>query len=286
MCGRSVSAAFMLDMSKPPAHLPAFGVKRIAHVNFYGTWTLYAKEVRRFLKVYQQTLTAPAVTTLLYLAIFVVAIGQQGKFVLGVRFADFIAPGLIIMAMIQNAFANTSSSMIIGKVQGSIIDTLMPPLSPTELTLAFVAGAVTRGFLVGLSVWLAILLLPNIDVHIHALWAVLYFGFMGTIMLGLLGILTGLWAEKFDHSAAITNFIVQPLSLLSGTFYTLASLPTPWREISLFNPFFHIIDGFRYGFIGVADAPLLPGALALLALNGVLWLLCYSLFKSGWHTRA
>jgi ABC-2 type transport system permease protein len=270
-------------MSTP---LPPFGVKRIPLWNGPGTWTLYLKEVRRFLKVYQQTLTAPAVTTLLYLAIFVVGIGQSGKTVLGIRFADFIAPGLIVMAMIQNAFANSSSSLVIGKVQGSIIDMLMPPLSPSELTLAYVAGAVTRAFLVGLAVWAAVWLLPGVNVRIHNLGAVIFFGLMGSMMLAMLGILTGLWAEKFDHSAAITNFVVQPLSLLSGTFYSISVLPEPWHSISLFNPFFHVIDGFRYGFIGVADAPLLPGAIALLLLNAGLWWLCYALFKSGWRTRA
>jgi ABC-2 type transport system permease protein len=266
--------------------LPAFGARPIAVINRFGLWTLYLKEVRRFLKVYTQTLLAPCVTTLLYLAIFVVAIGGTGKKLLGVPFADFIAPGLVVMTMLQNSFANSSSSLIIGKVQGSIIDILMPPLSPGELVMAYVAGAVTRALLVGAVVCLAVWLMPGVDLHIHNIGAILYFGIMGSALLALMGILTGLWAEKFDHSAAITNFVVQPLSMLSGTFYTLAKLPPFWAKVSLFNPFFHIIDGFRYGFIGAADAPLLPGAIALLLINALLWFLCVRLFRSGWRTRA
>jgi ABC-2 type transport system permease protein len=266
--------------------LPPFGARPIALVNGYGLWTLYLKEVRRFLKVHTQTLLAPCITTLLYLAIFVVAIGGTGKQLLGVPFADFIAPGLIVMTMLQNSFANSSSSIIVGKVQGSIIDILMPPLSPGELVTAYVAGAVTRAVLVGAAVCLAVLLLPGVDLHFHSLSAILFFGVMGSTLLALMGILTGLWAEKFDHTAAITNFVVQPLSMLSGTFYTLDKLPNFWAKVSLFNPFFHIIDGFRYGFIGSADAPLLPGAIALTIINAVLWIICVRLFRSGWRTRA
>jgi ABC-2 type transport system permease protein len=266
-------------------NLPPYGARPIAVVNSYGLWTLYFKEVRRFLKVYTQTLLAPCVTTLLFLAVFVVAIGGNGRRLLGVPFADFIAPGLIVMTMIQNSFANTSSSIMIGKVQGSIIDILMPPLGPGELVLAYVAGAVTRAILVGLTVCVAVLLLPGVDLHLHSIAIIAFFGIMGSTLLALIGILTGLWAEKFDHNAAITNFIVQPLSMLSGTFYTLERLPAFWANISLYNPFFHIIDGFRYGFIGTSDAPLLPGAITLVAINAALWLICVMLFRSGWRTR-
>lgn len=265
--------------------IPPFGARPIAVVNSYGLWTLYYKEVRRFLKVYTQTLLAPCITTLLYLAVFVVAIGGGGRHLLGVPFADFIAPGLIIMTMIQNSFANSSSSIIIGKVQGSIIDILMPPLSPGELVMAYVCGAVTRALLVGMVVCIAVLLLPGVDLHYHSLIAILFFGIMGSAMLSLIGILTGLWAEKFDHTAAITNFIVQPLSMLSGTFYTLDRLPGVWGKVSQFNPFFHIIDGFRYGFIGASDAPLLPGAIALVVINMLLWFASVMLLRSGWRIR-
>jgi ABC-2 type transport system permease protein len=265
--------------------LPPFGAKPFALLNRYGLWTLYTKEVRRFLKVYSQTLLAPCITTLLYLAVFVVALGGSGRRLLGVPFPDFIAPGLIIMAMLQNSFANTSSSIIIGKVQGSIIDVLMPPLSPGELMAAYVGGAVTRALMVGFVVCIAVLLLPGVDLHIHNIGIILFFGIMGSALLALMGVLTGLWAEKFDHAAAITNFIVQPLSMLSGTFYTLDRLPGTWAKVSVFNPFFHIIDGFRSGFIGAADAPLMPGAITLTVINILLWLLCVHLLRTGWRTR-
>jgi ABC-2 type transport system permease protein len=266
--------------------LPPFGQKRIHVINWYGLWTLYCKEVRRFMKVQMQTLAAPAVTALLYMAIFVVAMGRTNTVALGVPYPDFIAPGLIAMAMVQNAFANSSSSIIIGKMQGTLVDVLMPPLSSGELLVAYVGGAVTRGLMVGLAVWLAVLLLPGVDVPIRHLWAVLYFGIMGTAMLALVGVITGQWAEKFDHTSAITNFIIQPLTFLSGTFYTLDRLPHPWRDVSLVNPFFHIIDGFRYGFINAGDAPIWWGVVVLAIVNSSLWILCSLTLKRGWKLRA
>lgn len=262
------------------------GVPRIGVVNWYGLGILYAKEVRRFWKVQTQTIWAPAITTLLFLAIFTVALGRGGHTLLGHPFADFVAPGLIVMAMIQNAFANTSSTILIGKVQGTIIDVLMPPLSAGELTAAFLGGAITRAVAVGLAVWLAMLLWPGVEVVVRHGWAVAYYGLMGAVMLGAMGILTGMWAEKFDHAAAITNFVIQPLSLLSGTFYTLDKLHGHWAAASHANPFFFIIDGFRYGFLGVSDGPLLFGALFLAGINLALVVLIYALFRSGWKLRA
>lgn len=270
----------------PAARFHAPGAQRIGMLNWYGTRTLYLKEVRRFLKVHTQTIWAPAVTTLLFLAIFTVALGRGGQTILGVPFATFLGPGLIAMGMLQNAFANTSSSLLIAKVQGTIVDTLMPPLSPGELLLAYVGGGVTRAFAVGAAVWAAIALWPGADATIREPWAVLYFGLMGAAMLSLLGILTGIWAEKFDHGAAITNFVVQPLSLLSGTFYTLDRLSGVWAAISHANPFFFVIDGFRYGFLGVSDGPLLWGALYLLAINTVLGGLTYAVLRTGWRLKA
>ncbi len=266
--------------------LPAYGAKRIHVVNWFGLWTLYGKEVRRFMKVRTQTLAAPAVTALLYMVIFVVAMGRARTQTLGVPYPDFIAPGLIAMAMVQNAFANTSSTLIIGKVQGSIIDVLMPPLSAGELLAAWVGGAVTRAVLVGVAVWLVVLILPGVDAPIVHLWAVLYFGIMGSALLAMVGVLTGQWADKFDHTAAITNFVIQPLTFLSGTFYTLDRLPGHWRDASLANPFFHIIDGFRYGFINAADAPVWWGVAILAVVNSLMWGLCYWTLKRGWKLRA
>ncbi len=265
------------------------GVAVIPFINARGLATLYVKEVRRFFKVQLQTIWAPAITTLLFLAIFTVALSGGGRArvaVMGVPFQDFLAPGLIVMGMIQNAFANSSSSVLIGKIQGTIIDILMPPLSSGELVVSFVAGAVTRAWLVGLAIWIAMLFWPGLHVMPRHPLAILYFGTMGAAMLALLGVLTGIWAEKFDHAAAVTNFIVQPLSLLSGTFYTVDRLGGVWRTLSGANPFHWVISGFRYGFLGQADVDLAQAALLLFAVVALLWVLCYQLLRSGWRLKA
>lgn len=261
------------------------GVPVFRNVNWGGLKTLYIKEVRRFFKVQLQTIWGPALTTLLFLAIFTVALGGVKRQVLGVPFADFLAPGLIVMAMMQNAFANASFGLLVGKIQGTIVDYLMPPLSIAELLGALVAAAVTRAFLVGFAVWLAMLLWPGVHVAVANPLALLWFGLMGSLLLALLGVLTSIWAEKFDHNAAVTNFVVAPLSLLSGTFYSIDALAPAFRMISLANPFFYAISGFRFGFIGAADSPVLFGGLLLLAINLVLTVLCYLLLRSGWKLR-
>ncbi len=262
------------------------GVPIIRNVNWGGLRTLYVKEVRRFFKVQLQTVWAPAVTTLLFLVIFTVALGRSGRTVMGVPFADFLAPGLIVMGMIQNAFANSSFSLLVGKIQGTIVDYLMPPLSVGELIAGLLGAAVTRAFLVGFAVWLAMLAWPGVEVMPVHLWAILWFGLMGATMLGLLGLITSIWAEKFDHAAAVSNFVVAPLSLLSGTFYDVDSLSPTFAAISHANPFFYIISGFRYGFLGVADSPILVGALGLLAVNVALGLICYALLRTGWKIKS
>jgi ABC-2 type transport system permease protein len=254
-------------------------------VNWGGLTTLYIKEVRRFFKVQMQTVWAPAITTLLYLAIFTVALGRSGRMIMGVPFADFLAPGLIVMAMLQNAFANSSFSLLVGKIQGTIVDYLMPPLSTGELIAGLVGASVTRAFLVGFAVWLAMLLWPGVSVEIRRPELVLWFGLMGSLMLSFLGLLTSIWAEKFDHAAAVTNFVVTPLSLLSGTFYSVHQLAPRFQAVSHANPFFYVISGFRAGFLGVSDSPLLVGGIALLAINIALWALCYALLKSGWKIK-
>jgi len=254
-------------------------------VNWGGLKTLYIKEVRRFFKVQMQTVWAPAVTTMLYLVIFTVAMGRAGRMVLGHPFADFLAPGLIVMAMLQNSFANSSFSLLVGKIQGTIVDYLMPPLSTGELIAGMVGAAVTRAFLVGGAVWLAMALWPGVSVEIRHPLAAIWFGLMGSLMLAFLGFLTSIWAEKFDHAAMISNFVVAPLSLLSGTFYSVDQLAPAFRAISHLNPFFYVISGFRYGFLEVTDSPLMVGAVGLLALNLILWALCYALLKSGWKIK-
>jgi ABC-2 type transport system permease protein len=261
------------------------GIPVLKGVNWGGLKTLYIKEVRRFFKVQMQTVWAPAITTLLYLAIFTIALGRGGRMVMGVPFADFLAPGLIVMAMIQNAFANSSFSLLVGKIQGNIVDYLMPPLSTGELIAGLVGASVTRAFLVGGAVWLAMLLWPGVSVAVRHPELVLWFGLMGALLLSFLGLLTSVWAEKFDHAAAVSNFVVTPLSLLSGTFYSVHQLAPKFQAVSHANPFFYVISGFRAGFLGVSDSPLLVGGVALLVLNIALWALCYALLKSGWKIK-
>ncbi|WP_114951939.1 ABC transporter permease [Sphingosinicella terrae] len=262
------------------------GVPVIRNVNWGGLWTLYVKEVRRFFKVQLQTIWAPAVTTMLFLVIFTVALGREGRTIMGASFADFVAPGLIVMGMIQNAFANSSFSLLVGKIQGTIVDYLMPPLSVGELITGFIGAAVTRAVFVGLAVWLAMLAWPGVHVAPVHVWAVAWFGLMGSAMLAFFGLITSVWAEKFDHAAAVTNFVVAPLSLLSGTFYSIDALSPVFRGISHANPFFYVISGFRYGFLGETDSPVLFGALLLLVINIGLWALCYGLLRSGWKIKS
>ncbi len=261
------------------------GVPVFTSVNWGGLKTLYLKEVRRFFKVQLQTIWAPAITTMLFLVIFTVALGRVKTQVMGIPFADFLAPGLIIMGMLQNAFANSSFSLLVGKIQGTIVDYLMPPLSTGELIAGLVGASVTRAFLVGFAVWLAMLLWPGVHVTPRHPLALLWFGLMGSMMLSFLGLLTSIWAEKFDHAAAVTNFVVAPLSLLSGTFYSIESLSPVFRAISHANPFFYVISGFRYGFVEVADSPVMVGAILLLVINIGLGALCYVLLRSGWKLK-
>jgi len=280
MNDRPATAETPLWTRRPP------GEPVLSGVNWGGLKTLYIKEVRRFFKVQLQTVWAPAITTLLYLAIFTVALGRSGRTVMGIPFADFIAPGLIIMAMIQNAFANASFSLLVGKIQGNIVDYLMPPLSTGELMAGLLGAAVTRAFLVGFAVWIVMSLWPGVSVSIHyPLWA-FWFGLMGSLLLAFLGLLTSLWADKFDHAAAVTNFVVAPLSLLSGTFYSVRALTPAFRAVSHANPFFYVISGFRYGFLGISDSPLAVGAIGILVLNLILALICWSLLRSGWKIKA
>jgi ABC-2 type transport system permease protein len=267
------------------------GVPIFRGFNRLGLWTLYMKEVRRFFKVQTQTIWAPAVTTLLYLIIFTLAMGRGNRIVLGVPFATFVAPGLIAMGMINNAFANSSFSFLAGKIQGTIIDYLMPPLSEGELMAALIGAAVTRAVLVGLAVAGAMLLWPGVHLTIVHPWAVVWFGLMGSMLLALIGLLTSLWAEKFDHNAAVTNFVITPLSMLSGTFYVISNLAPAFQAISRANPIFYVISGFRFGFLGQSDIgdsnlAVLHGAIGLGLLNAALTVLIYALLKSGWKLKS
>ena len=269
----------------PPRVLSEPGKPILEGVNWGGLKTLYIKEVRRFFKVHMQTVWAPAITTLLYLVIFTVAMGRSGKTVMGVPFADFIAPGLIMMGMLQNSFANASFSLMVGKMQGTIVDYLMPPLSTGELIAALVGAAVTRAFLVGGAVWLVMLLYPGVHVGLAHPLSALWFGLMGSLMLAFLGVITSIWADKFDQAAMVTNFVVTPLSLLSGTFYSVKQLSPAFQAVSHANPFFYIISGFRHGFLGASDSPVMFGGLLLLAINIALFVVCYALLRSGWKIK-
>ena len=270
---------------------PPKGQPQITGINRIGLWSLYMKEVRRFLKVHTQTIWAPAVTTLLFLVIFTVALGRGGREVLGVPFATFVAPGLIMMGMMQNAFANSSFSLLAGKIQGTIIDVLMPPLSTAELMIGIVGAAVTRAFMVGAALLLAMALWPGVSVSMAHPWAVLWFGLMGALFLSIGGLVASLWAEKFDHNAAVTNFIVAPLSLLSGTFYVIDNLSPVFETISRFNPFFYMISGFRFGFLGRSDIgdtnmAVMGAAIGLLVLNVIFGVVAYRLLNSGWRIKS
>jgi ABC-2 type transport system permease protein len=252
--------------------------------NWLGLWTLYTREVRRFLKVYTQTLLAPLVTTLLFLAVFALALGRAVQTIGTVPFMEFLAPGLVMMAITQNAFANTSSSLVISKVQGNIVDTLMPPLNAHELTFAYAMGGTTRGLLIGSVIVIVMSLFVPMGLDNFGL--VLYHGFMGALMMSLLGVVGGIWSEKFDHIAAVTNFIVTPLSFLSGTFYSVERLPDLGKVLAHMNPFFYMIDGFRAGFIGQSDSNILVGMLVMAGVNSFLWIVAYRMFKSGYKLKA
>ena len=256
----------------------------IGAVNWIGLWTLYRKEVRRFLKVFTQTVAAPVVTTLLFFAVFALALGQVARPTGDVPFLDFLAPGLVMMSLAQNAFANTSSSVMIAKVQGNIVDVLMPPLSSLELAVGYVAGGITRGVLVGFVTLLAVS--PFADIGIYSLPIILFHAVMASMLLALLGILGGIWAEKFDHIAAFTNFVVTPMTFLSGTFYSVSRLPETLQWIAHVNPFFYMIDGFRYGFIGVADGSLMAGIAMMMGVNVALVWLLMRLLASGYKLKA
>jgi ABC-2 type transport system permease protein len=262
---------------------PSIASRRYGTVNWLGLQTLIQREVQRFLKVGAQTVFAPLIQTLLFMLVFSLVRGGNWP---GTEraYADGLAAGLVMMSILSNAFQNSSSSIVIAKVQGNAVDFLMPPLSALELTIAFIVGAAARGLLVGLASLVAVAWLANV-IPAHPLVA-LYYAIVASMIFGAIGLLGGIWADKFDHLAAVTNFVIVPLTFLSGTFYSTAILPEPIRTLSHYNPVFSLIDGFRYGFIGHADAPLLMGA----AISGALALaLCWAswaMLKSGYRLRS
>lgn len=253
-------------------------------INFYGMWTLYKKEVYRFLKVYNQTLIAPMVTSLLFLAIFDLSIGHHVSEVHGVNFNLFVASGLIMMTVIQQSFANTSSSLVMSKVIGMIVDLLMPPLSSGEIIFAMTMASITRGVLVGIMVTLGVWFFVPMEIYNLPLAA--FYIISAAMLLSLVGIIAGIISDTFDHMAAITSYVITPLSFLSGTFYSVKNLPEFWYHVSHLNPFFYMIDGFRYAITGYADGSILAGIISLTALNIILYIYSYWLLYKGYKLKS
>ena len=260
------------------------GVRKFGLINWIGTYNLYVKEVYRFFNVWVQTLLSPLISSLLFLSVLSLAIGNERGDVLGFPFISFLAPGLIAMSIIQQSFAHSSSSLMIGKIQGNIIDTLLAPLSAAEVTLAIILAAVSRSMIITIISIIVFSLI--IEMHIYNFFYIFIFAFLGSFILGALGFITGLWAEKFDHMATVTNFIIVPLSFLSGTFYSLEKLPNFLVTISYYNPFFHMIDGFRYSFINNMDGSIKFGLNYLFLVSIVLWIIAYTLYKKGYKIKS
>ena len=258
--------------------------RRYGPINWLGLQTLLTREIMRFIKVSAQTLVAPLVSTVLFMAVFALALGANASPFAGVRYVDFLAPGLLMMAMLNNAFANSSSSLVIAKVQGNSVDFLMPPLSAAELTVAFLGGAAARGILVGLIG--AAILAPFAHIVPKEPLAAIYFGVIASVMFAAIGLIGGIWSEKFDHIAAVTNFVVTPLTFLSGTFYSIDMLPAPFAQIGHWNPVFFLIDGFRFGFTGHADGDVWIGAGVTFAISAALCVTCWLMLRAGYRLKA
>ena len=272
-----------LNLSAPTPQARQYGT-----LNWMGLRTLYIKEVRRFWKVAPQTVLAPIISNLLFMTVFVLAFAQTrgiGEGAATDSFVVFLAPGLVMLGILNNASANSSSSIMTGKIMGSINDVLMTPLSYIELALGYIGGAATRGVLVAFStaIALSIFFTPLVPVK---LWAVLYFGLSAAVMLGMIGILSGIWAEKFDQLAVVNQFIILPLSYLSGTFYHIDILPPVFQNISLCNPLFYLIDGFRFGFLGESDGNVMIGVALTAAINVALFTIVLTVLKKGWRIKS
>ena len=260
------------------------GVRKFGLVNWIGFRTLYIKEVSRFLVVWAQTLLSPLVSSLLFLSVLSLALGNERGEVLGFSFISFLAPGLIAMSIIQQSFSHSVSSLMIAKIQGNITDTLFAPLSAAEVSLAIILAAVTRSIVILIISIIVFSLI--VEIHIYSIFYIFVGAFLGSFILGALGFITGLWAEKFDHTATITNFIVTPLSFLSGVFYSVDRLPAFFQSISKINPFFFIIDITRFGFLGVSDGSIVFGLIYLTILAFAMWFLSYYLYKIGYKIKS
>ncbi len=260
------------------------GVRRFGLVNWVGAKHLYLKEINRFLVVWAQTLLSPLITSLLFLSVLSLALGNERENVLGYPFITFLAPGLIAMQIIQQAFSHSSSSIMIGKIQGNIVDMLFAPLSASEVTLSIILAAVTRSLLI--AVISIVFFSLFVDIFITNVFIIFIYAFLGSFILGAAGFCAGLWAEKFDHMATVTNFFIIPLSFLSGTFYTIDKLPNFLQSLSVINPFFYMIDGFRYGFLGKSDGSITVGLIYLSILALTTWLASFYLYKKGYKIKS
>lgn len=252
-------------------------------MNAVACYTLFRKEIARFVKVWLQTVLAPIITALLYLLVFGHVLEGRVEVFEGVSYTSFLIPGLLMMTVIQNAFANTSSSLVQSKVMGSLIFILLPPFSAFELFLAYVGAAIVRGIAVGVGVFL--LAVFYVKVPIDNFFIILLFAVLGSYVMGSLGLIAGMLAEKFDQIAAFQSFLIMPLTFLSGVFYSINSLPPTWQALSKWNPFFYMIDGFRYGFFGQSDQPILVSALAMVIASIVVTIVCVLMLRNGQKLR-
>ena len=259
------------------------GIRRFG-INWVGVYSLYTKETLRFLTVFGQTIIGPIVTAILFLLVISLAIGNERSDVLGVPFIEFLAPGLIAMQVIQQAFSHSSSSLLMGKVMGNIVDLIGAPLSAGEVSLAIIFAAVTRALIISIVSIIIFSLIIEIEIKNYAVF-ILYL-FLSSFIMGAAGFIAGLWADKFDHMATVTNFIIVPLSFLSGTFYSVDRLPELLKTLSYYNPFFHMIDGFRYSFINNMDGSITFGLMYLTILSIIIWYIAYLLYKKGYKIKS
>ena len=259
-------------------------VEKFGFINWIGLKSLWVKECNRFLSVWQQTLLSPLVSSLLFLSVLSLALGNNRGDVLGYSFISFLAPGLIAMSILTQSFSHSVSSLMIGKIQGNIVDMLYAPLSALEVTMAIILAALARSFLIAIiSIGVFAFI---VELQISSVLYIFIFGFLSAFILGSLGFIAGLWAEKFDHTATVTNFIITPLSFLSGVFYSIDKLPNFFQAISYVNPFFYMIDGFRYGFLGISDGSVNVGLVYLTILSIVMWYIAFFLYKKGYKIKS
>ena len=260
------------------------GVRRFGIINWVGTYSLFKKEVLRFLTVSGQTLFGPILTSILFLTVISLAIGDERADVLGVSYIKFLASGLIMMQVIQQSFAHSSSSLMMGKMMGTITDVVHSPLSSSEVVLAITFASTVRGILIATASTLIFVFFIDLSIQNFALWFI--YLFLGGLFMGSLGLIVGLYADKFDQMSTVTNFIIVPLSFLSGTFYSIEKLPDHLQVVSNYNPFFHMIDGFRYSFIGQLDGSVIFGIILLTLLSSIITFFAYYLVNKGYKIKS